>query len=202
MALSVYERRKFVRVDVHFQARLNDNSNVAIKKLSLGGCLVESPHSLDPEDTVELELLVYGEALNLTGSVIHKNDDNQYGIRFDSEANEQTLRLGQLIEKAQQFMTHRRATRIPVQRKAALDNKNALLGDLSEGGCFLKTTQPFVRGDIVEIRFPIGEDDVHLAGQVRWRSSQGVGVAFLSPDPTQIYHISRYISRKTSKVHL
>ncbi|HSG06045.1 MAG TPA: PilZ domain-containing protein [Nitrospiria bacterium] len=200
MALSVYERRKFVRVDVHFQARLNKTSNVAIKKISLGGCLVESAHSLDAGTPVQLELRIYGEDLKLSGNIIHNSNEDQYGIRFDSEANEQTLRLGQLIEKAQQFMTHRRATRIPVQRKAALDNKNALLSDLSEGGCFLKTTQPFVRGDIVEIRFPVGEEEVHLAGQVRWKTAQGIGIAFLSPDPTQIYHIARYISRKTSKV--
>ncbi len=184
MSLSVYERRKFVRVDVHFSARLNQGSSVAIKKLSLGGCLLESPHQLDKDDPVELNLQVYGEGLILSGDIIHANGENQYGIRFNSDASEHTVRLGQLIEKAQQFTTHRRPTRIPIQKKAFLDGKEALVADLSESGCFLRSTAQLVRGDIVEIRFEIGDDDIHLAGQVRWKTPKGVGVAFLSPDPT------------------
>lgn len=196
MSVSAYERRKFVRVDVNFEARINRNIRAAIKKLSLGGCLVECNKPLADADPLEVRFSAFGETFHLRGRVIHVIGANQYGIRFESHNDDQLLRLVDAIKKIQDASIARRSTRLKVQQEALLDKEPSLLVDLSEGGCFVRTTHRFNLGDIIEVQFLLNDEEIHLAGQIRWTGSEGVGVEFLSPDPTQIGDIARFLVKK------
>ncbi len=123
---------------------------------------------------------------------------NQYAIRFENQSNENNIRLVKAIEKIHETENAKRQTRIQLKQKAALDREPALLTNLSEGGCFLQTTAPFNTNDIVEVKFKLEKDEFHLAGQIRWVHSKGVGVEYLSPEPSQIDNISDFIKAQTT----
>lgn len=197
MPVSVYERRKFVRVDINLEVRINRQLRAAIKKLSLGGCLLECNKALDPLEPIQLEFSVQRETFRLTGYIIHSFVQYQYGIRFETD-DEDVARLVGVIQQIQDAAIARRSTRLKVHREAFLDNEACVLTNLSEGGCSIQTPRFFNYGDIVEVRFLLKEE-IYLAGQVRWRTRQGVGVEFLSPDPTQVSEIAAFISTQTAQ---
>lgn len=195
MAVSAYERRKFVRVDINLDARINRNTRAAVKRLSLGGCLVECNQPLDDSDPIQLSFSAFGEEFRLLGRVIHVAGPNRYGIRFETENDDHLLRLVNAIQKIQDAAISRRSIRVKIQREALLDKAPSLLMNLSEGGCSLRTSHSFHPGDIVEVQFFLNEEEIHLAGQVRWTGPEGVGVEFLSPDPAQVGDISRFLTK-------
>lgn len=199
MPVSAYERRKFVRVDTNLDVRINHQLRAAAKKLSLGGCLIESKEPIDPTSLILLEFSAHGEPFRLTGRVIHLLGPNQYGIRFDLDSEELIGRLVEVIQKLQDVATARRSTRLKIHREALLDNEVSVLTDLSEGGGSLQTARVFNYGDIVEVRFSLENQEIHLAAQVRWKSQSGIGVEFLSPNPTQIGEIATFIIKEISK---
>lgn len=196
MSVSAYERRKFVRVDVNFDARINHGIRATIKKLSLGGCLVECIEPLRDADSIDLRFSAFGEAFHLFGRVILVAGANQYGIRFEPDSDDHALRLASAIKKIQDASIARRSTRLKIEQKALLDKEPSLLVDLSEGGCFLQTAHRFNLGDIIEVQFFLNDEAIHLAGQIRWTGPEGVGVEFLSPDPNQIGDIARFLTKK------
>lgn len=196
MSVSAYERRKFVRVDVNFDARIDRNIRAAIKKLSLGGCLVECNEPLRDADPIEVAFSAFDETFRLHGRVILVAGANQYGVRFEPDNDDQVLRLVEAIKKIQDASIARRSTRLKIQQEALLDNEPSLLADLSEGGCFVRTSRRFNLGDIIEVQFSLNDEEIHLAGQIRWTVPEGVGVEFLSPDPTQIGDIARFLIKK------
>lgn len=196
MSVSAYERRKFVRVDVNFDARINRNIRAAIKKLSLGGCLVECNEPLRDTDVIEVAFSAFDEEFRLLGRVILVVGANQYGVRFEPDNDDQVFRLVDAIKKIQDASIARRSTRLKVQQEAFLDKEPSLLVDLSEGGCFVRTAHRFNLGDIIEVQFFLNDESIHLAGQIRWTGPEGVGVEFLSPDPNQIGDIARFLTKK------
>ena len=200
MNTSVYERRKFVRVDVNLDSRLNNQLRVAIKKLSLGGCLVESPLPLRVADSIQVEFQAFGEHIRLTGSIIHALSEHRFGIRFEAVQGDQIAPLSNIIGRFQDTGGLRRPTRLQIQQEAVLDRDPSLLINLSEGGCFLKTGSAFHQGDIVEIRFALEGKSIDLAGQIRWTTPTGIGVEYLSPEPSHIHSISDFITRQIDKI--
>lgn len=199
MPVSAYERRKFVRVDTNLDVRINHQIRAAAKKLSLGGCLIESKEPIDPTALLLLEFSAHGEPFRLTGRVIHLLGPNQFGIRFDLDSEELIARLIEVIQKLQDAATARRSTRLKIHREALLDNEPSVLTDLSEGGGALETARAFNYGDIVEIRFSLEDENIHLAAQVRWKNEKGIGVEFLSPNSTQVGEIATFIIKEVSK---
>ena len=199
MSVSAYERRKFVRVEINLDARINREIRAAVKKLSLGGCLVECNRPLAESDLIHLTFSTFDQKFHLPGRVIHTAGPNRYGVRFEPESDDQVMRLVDVIQKIQDASVSRRSTRVKVQREALLDKEPSLLMNLSEGGCSLRTSQPFHPGDIVEVQFFLNDEEIHLAGQVRWTASEGVGVEFLSPDPIQMEDISRFLTKQGSR---
>lgn len=196
MSVSAYERRKFVRVDINLDALINRDIRATVKKLSLGGCLVECNQPINDSDPIQLTFSAFDEEFHLPGRVIHLAGPNQYGIRFEPENDDQVLRLVNAIQKIQDASISRRSARLKIKQEAFLDKTPSLLTDLSEGGCSLRTSHSLHPGDIVEVQFFLNEEEIHLAGQVRWTGQNGVGVEFLSPDPTQIGDISRFLTKK------
>ena len=199
MPVSAYERRKFVRVDTNLDVRINHQLRAAAKKLSLGGCLIETRDPIDPTALILLEFSAHGEKFSMTGRVIHLLGPNQFGIRFDLDSDELISRLGEVIQRLQDAATARRSTRLKIHREAFLDNEPSVLTDLSEGGGSLETSRAFNYGDIVEVRFALDDEKIHLAAQVRWKNPKGIGVEFLSPNPTQIGEIATFIFKEISK---
>jgi hypothetical protein len=199
LPVSAYERRKFVRVDINFEARVNRQIRAAMRKLSLGGCLIECNEVLDPINPLQLEFSTHEEQFSLSGHLIHSLGQNQYGIRFHLTEDDIVFRLVSAIQKIQDTAIARRSTRLKIQRKALVDNEPSVLTDLSEGGGSLQTHRYFNYGDIVEVRFFLDEEVIHLAAQVRWKNPQGIGVEFLSPDPTQVVEIATFIVKQITK---
>ncbi|SRR5579884_1358356 len=196
MSVSAYERRKFVRVDISIDARINRDIQATVKKLSLGGCLVECREPLYDSSPIELVFSAFDEEFHLPGRVIHLSGPHQYGVRFEPENDDQVLHLANAIQKIQDASIARRSARLKIQQEAFLDKEPSQLIDLSEGGCSLRTSHPLYPGDIVEVQFFLNEEEIHLAGQVRWTGPNGVGIEFLSPDPTQVGDIARFLTRQ------
>ena len=203
MGISVYERRKFVRVEMNLEARMNVQFQAAINGLSLGGCLVESARHLNINDSVLLEFCSFGEDIRLTANVIHAVDEKRFGVRFEPGTNDEMVRLAKLIERIQDFSGSLRSARIEVNQEAWLDREPVVLTSLSDWGCFIETGMSFNPGDIVEVRFYLDQQEIHIAGQVRWRNTRGIGLEYLSPEPRQLGTISDFVSRQLpgSSVH-
>ena len=199
LPVSAYERRKFVRVDINLDALVNQQIRAAMRKLSVGGCLIECKETFDPTHLLHIEFSTQGEQFSLNGHLIHPSDQNQYGIRFELDDEDLILRLVHTIQKIQDTAIARRSTRLKIQRKAFIDNQPSVLTDLSEGGGSLQTSRVFNYGDIVEVRFSLDDQVIHLAAQVRWKTPQGIGIEFLSPDATQVGEIATYIIKQISK---
>ncbi len=195
MPLPVYERRKFVRIETHLQAVLDQRHRVAIRMLSLGGCLIETAQPLRMMQPVRIEFEAFGDGFSLSGQPVNSPAEMQFGVRFDPESNDQAVRLAVILDKIQNAPLPRRPARVRLLKEALLDGKPCLLTSLGEGGCFLRTPESYVRGDIVELRCILDQKPLHLAAQVRWRMAMGIGVQYLSPEPDQILRISEYVAR-------
>ena len=198
MAISVFERRKFVRVDVKLESWLNNEIRGVMKTLSLGGCSIETESPLHIKDLVCIKIFLEGERFVVWGNVLYSQKEKSYGIRFNNTTKEQHLRLNKVIENINKTSPPLRPTRVSLQENAVLDREPALITNISEGGCFIQTSGSFNSNDIVEVQFRIQEEEMHLTGQVRWVAPKGIGIEFLSLEPPQLSTISRYVSLKTS----
>jgi len=198
MAIPVFERRKFVRVDVNLESWLNNEIRGVMKTLSLGGCSIETESPLHINDFVSIKIFLEGKSFEVGGDVIYSQKEKNYAIRFNHTTKEQNLWLIKVIENIHKTSAPLGPTRVSLQGNVVLDLKPALITNISEGGCFIQSSESFNSNDIVEVQFRIKEEAMRLAGQVRWVGPRGIGIQFLSPEPTQINTISRYVSLKTS----
>jgi hypothetical protein len=194
MSPSIHERRKFVRIETNLYGLLNRRHRVAIKRLSLGGCLIETSETLEPAAPVKLEFSCGGESVSVTAQPVNTPGENQFGLRFEAEEHDQALRLANIIQQIQETPSRRRPQRLRLVREALVDNTPAVLTNLGEGGCFVRTRGNYRRGDVVEVGFELNQQSLWMPAQVRWRTPLGIGVQYLSPDPAQIRIISDFIS--------
>lgn len=193
MPLSVYERRKFVRIDARLQALVNRSTRVVIQNLSLGGCLFESAQPFPMREAVVVEFSVCGRNFRLRGRTIYRAGVRQYGVMFEPETRAETLELLNVLPKIQENAPERRTTRLPVQLKASVDHAPAVIVNLSESGCFMHVQSQHQAGDLVEVRFQLDRTEIHVAAQVRWRNAAGVGLEYLWPDTSQVADISSFL---------
>jgi len=198
MAIPIFERRKFVRVDVNLESLLNNEIRCVMKTLSLGGCMIETESPIHYKNPVSIKIFSKGKTFEVMGNIIYSKKEKSYCICFNYTTKEQNLFLIEVIENIHKTAAPLRATRVSLQSNAILDRGSAVITDISEGGCFIQTSASFNSQDIVEVKFRIEEEEIHLAGQVRWVEPKGVGIQFLSPEPTQIRTISKYVSLKAS----
>ena len=197
MAISVFERRKFVRLDVNLESCLNNEIRGVMKTLSLGGCSIETESPIHIRNPVCIKIFLEGESFEMWGDVLYSLKETSYSIRFNHPTNEQNLWLIKVMENIHKTSALERPTRVSLQSNAVLDREPALITNISERGCFIQTPASFNSNDIIEVQFRIKEEEMHLAGQVRWVEPRGIGIEFLSPEPPQINTISRYVSLKT-----
>ncbi len=199
MGASVYERRKFVRVESNVHGLLNRQHRVAIRRLSLGGCQVECSTPLTLLSVTQLEFSVLGEDFSLSARPVSNAGENQFCLRFESAASEQTMRLANVIERLLQNRPDVRPARLRIVKEALLDQKPSILTNLSEGGCFLRTKVKYHRGDVVEVQCQLDQQEIRLSAQVRWTTPLGIGVQYLSLDATQLRCITEFIARHGQK---
>jgi hypothetical protein len=88
-----------------------------------------------------------------------------------------------------------RPLRLQVEHPANLDGEPAVLLNISQGGCFVRTDTSHDPGEIIELRTTLDGETIHLAGEVKWRSEGGIGIEFLLPDPGQVEAITGFIAR-------
>ena len=198
MAIPLLDRRKFVRLDVNLESCLDYKIRGVVKTLSLGGCSIETETPIHIKNPVYIEIFLEGESFKLWGDILCSPKETSYSIRFNHPTNEQNLWLIKVIENINKTPTPLRPIRASLQGIALLDRESALITDISERGCFIQTSASFKYDDIVEVKFIINEEEMYLAGQVIWVGPRGIGIEFLSPDPTQISTISRYVSLQAS----
>ncbi len=197
--MSTREKRKFLRVDTNLYALLNRQVPVAIKRLSVGGCLIEAPKKLSLSEPVHIDFAVDGEHLRLSGQPVYARLGNQMGIEFKFKSEADSERLARLVEKYMHTPINVRPTRIPVQAVAILNQQPSTVSNLSIGGCFLETKTPFSPGDIIEVHSRLDQNEMYVMAQVRWQNPLGVGVEFLSTDPESLEIINAFITRRDSK---
>lgn len=195
MPLSVYERRKFVRIDARLSALVNRSARVVIQNLSLGGCLLESAQPFPLREAVVLEFTVCGRNFHLKGRTIYRVAERQYGIQFEPDTRHETIALFNILPKIQQHAPERRTTRLPVQLHASLDHAPAVIVNLSESGCLIQIQGQGTHqaGDLVEVRFRLDRTEIHVAAQVRWRNASGLGLEYLWPDTAQVSDIADFL---------
>jgi len=198
MAISVFERRKFVRIDVNLESCLNNEIRGVMKTLSLGGCSIETESPIHIKNPVRIKIFLEGENSEVWGDILYSQKERSYSIRFNHPSNEQNLWFIKVMENIHKAGALERRTRVSLQSNAVLDREPALITNISEGGCFIRTSTSFNSNDIIEVQFKIKEEAMHLAGQVRWIEPRGIGIEFLSPEPTQVSTLSRYVSLKAS----
>lgn len=199
MTLSIYERRKFVRLETNFAGTINSQVRVAIKNLSLGGCLVESSNPLDEASAVRLDFSAFDEAFSLAGNAVNHFGEHRFGLRFELASLDDTARLAKIIKQIHLTPEIKRPTRIRILRDAFLDGVPSVITTLGEGGCFVRTRAAYRIGDVVDIRLKLGAREVKLSGQVRWKGKLGIGVQYLSASPDQRAAISDFISTHAKK---
>lgn len=193
--MSYEEKRRFIRVQTNLYAILDRKVQVAIKTLSLGGCLIEAPRSLEIKEPVRLDFSVEGEHVKMIGTPVRQESGTRLGLKFRLSNKDETLRLMKAIERIQQGPANRRPKRVALQALAIVDREPSLVSNLSEGGCYLKTTGPYALRDIVDVRCMLEDRELSMSAQVRWRGTEGIGVQWLSPDPRQIAWITEFIDQ-------
>jgi len=191
-------QRKFLRLNVNLESFLDNETKGVMKTLSLGGCLIEMATPMQINNPVCIKIFWEGESFKLWGDVLCSPKETSHSIRFKHPGNFQNPWLINMIETIQKTSAPQRRTRVSLQANTLLDQKPALITNISEGGGFIQTSASFNYNDIAELEFRIKEEKMHLVGQVRRVEPIGIGIEFLSPEPTQIGTISRYISLKTS----
>jgi len=194
----VLERRKFARVDVKLEIWLNNEIKGVMKTLSLGGCSIETESPVHIKNSVCIKIFSEGKSFEVGGDVLYSQKEKSYCIRFYYTTKEQNLWLIKVIENMHKTSAPLRPTRVSLQGNAVLDRKPALITDISEVGCFIQTSESFNSNDIVDVEFRIKEEKMSLVGQVLRAEPKGIEIEFLSPSPTQISTISRYVSLKLS----
>lgn len=197
MPFTALERRKFLRLDVNLESCIDNKIRGVIKTLSLGGCLIETGTAIHIRNPVCIKIFLEEGSFNLWGDVLCSSKGANYSIRFIHSTYNQNVLLINLIESLHKTSFPPRQMRLFLQVNAFLNLKPALMTNLSEGGGYIQTSASFKYDDIVKVEFKIKEEDIHLVGQVRRVEPRGIGIEFLSPDPTQINSISKYISLKT-----
>ena len=195
---SIYEKRKFVRVNLSTDVQFNRQAHAAIRELSLGGCLIESAFPLKTGDNVEIKFSAFGKKTTLAGRVIYRKGQHGYGIRFTHETKRAPKSLKTIIERFQLSSRTKRPIRVQIQRDAVLDKQPSTLVNVSAYGCFIKTKTRYNLGDIVEVRFRLADKEIHLAAQIRWKTKTGIGIEYLSPDPSHVRGISEFITANRS----
>jgi hypothetical protein len=194
--LSYEEKRRFVRVKTNLYAILDRKVQVAIKMLSLGGCLIEAPRSLAIKEPVRLDFSVEGEHVKMIGTPVPQVSSHHLGLKFRLSNKDETVRLMKAIEKIQHAPANPRPKRMAVEAIAIVDHEPSLVTNVSEGGCYVKTTAGYALGDIVDVRCMLEDREIGMTAQVRWRGTDGIGVQWLSPDQRQIDWIADFIAHR------
>lgn len=171
-----------------------------VVNLSAGGCLIvlEEPHALTQDTTVELTFDVNGQPFRLWGKVRVIRADRSIGFQFPLLSERVRKRLDSLIEELiEDALTKgyrngarekRRYPRIDcagsagVQIAAGEPVIPAKIVNLSAGGCLmvLKKPQPINQDMMVELTFHINHLPFRLRGQAKAvRSDTQIGFQFL-----------------------
>jgi uncharacterized protein (TIGR02266 family) len=82
----------------------------------------------------------------------------------------------------EQRRSHRTPLDVPVRfhRKATMEEAPGHARDISVGGVFVETVDPYPFGTevIVHVQLPGHKEEMALAGLVRWTRADGMGVQF------------------------
>lgn len=194
---SYEEKRRFIRVKTSLYAILDRKVQVAIKTLSLGGCLIEVAPTLEVSGPVRLDFSVEGEHVKMIGTPVRQHTHTQIGLKFRLSNKDETVRLMKAIEKIQQSPRTPRPRRAASEAIALIDRQPSLVTNVSEGGCYVKTPPTYALGDIVDLRCMLDDREIAMSAQVRWRGVDGVGVQWLSPDPCQVEWITEFVTAHT-----
>lgn len=84
------------------------------------------------------------------------------------------------------------------------DESDSLMSNLSQGGCFIRTTRPLASGSPIRFRFklPDTETVIEAAGVVRWaqdsgaEEERGMGVQFQEIRQGDLLSLKQYIAQK------
>ena len=194
----MFEQRRFRRLDVNLESSLDNKIKGVMKSLSLGGCLIETDTPIPFKNPVCIKIFLEGESFKLWGDILCSPKEKSYSIRFNPLTYDQNILLINVIEDKLKTYSLPRPTRVSLQGEVLLNRNPALITNISEQGGFIQTSASFNYDDIVDVKFRIKEENMSLVGQVRRVEPRGIGIEFLSPNPTQISTISRYISLKNS----
>ena len=147
------------------------------------------------------------------------HDEDGY-TSYESEVLEDPAGVGEglLLRQSPQMVRnrHRGSWRIPVRMKATIkgqvhprrDEVNVV--NMSAGGMLVRTERLLTMGDLVDIAFALPSEapDTLVAEVVHVSETEGkpspedlMGLRFVSPDPTTIRAITRYLWQRIREMH-
>ncbi|HEV2731557.1 MAG TPA: PilZ domain-containing protein [Terriglobales bacterium] len=180
------ERRLQLRVPIQVPVTCNGSDKYKARTIDLceGGMAIDFMGNLAKENSLRFSLELPGIArkLELYGELAWEDNENQAGVRFTNlrEDHRETLR---------QWLN----CRIP---EAEQDDPPiaCTLTDLSQGGCYLKTSSPFPKGTRVVLSMKNSEVETRAGGIVRVAHPEfGMGVEFVQATSEQRAHTLRII---------
>jgi uncharacterized protein (TIGR02266 family) len=74
----------------------------------------------------------------------------------------------------------------------------AAVGNISEGGLYVKTHAPLQCGTVARVRLPVGAGEIEATAEVVWESSGGpgligMGLCFVELEPTERERLRAFI---------
>lgn len=173
-ALMKCERRRNVRVPIEIPVNFIDGKGnqhkITTSDLAEGGMAVKIPRRAKPSGVVTVRFTLPGtdHTVGCSAEVAWDGSGSQTGIRF--------LDLSLDHRDQLRWWLNRHAPDIEEQDPPI----RCQLTDLSQGGCYLKTTTPFPAGTRLVLVMRVGESRAHVDAIVRvMHPSIGMGLEFM-----------------------
>jgi PilZ domain-containing protein len=191
-ALMKRERRGQLRVAVQVPVLCKGTHAYHAKTLDLceGGMAIQFKNRVANEGPFRfmLELPGVNQRLELNGELAWEGHGNHAGVRFSDVPEQQKSLLRKWLNSQLPE---------PEQDDPPVDCQ---LSELSNGGCYLKTSTPFPHGTRILLTSKAPQPDFHAVGIVRVAHPEfGMGVEFLKPTTTHQDQVQQMIATLRSK---
>lgn len=198
------ERRRVQRIPFKATSVVSEtgSSHVVVAQtteLSRFGCFVETTKPYPEGTKVHIEIAEAGTTFVASGMVAHVTDDGM-GVVFSMVEPESYGILARWLSR-----TPRRSDRnafgatVEVRDLGSRNQQVAMTRDLSEDGCFVKTTSPLPKGSPILLRIEHGGAEFKATAKVTDNvSAIGMGLRFIEMSPKDRAILEGWLRRSDS----
>jgi c-di-GMP-binding flagellar brake protein YcgR len=213
--------RLFTRFQIEASAErptLNFYEVCEVKKISLGGMLIESEHPIEieikmlmeltfPEDKVITLQCRVASSLLIANTVPERYDIGVEFLEISERDHEILVEFINLLDTDKDTMDikdlteRRKHERIPFIQDILIDSvKRVRSTDISEKGLYVSSVQPLDVGTVIEVAIPVDGETLEAKARVTFHDSRvGFGLMFLDLDDTQKIMIEKLVQSAIKK---